>query len=70
MPDRWQSAANARFARPMTFRAASFLAVLILAAPASAADGVQIPEASGLTLFALGVIGVIVGRHLSIRRGE
>ncbi|MGB3167733.1 MAG: PEP-CTERM sorting domain-containing protein [Alteraurantiacibacter sp.] len=30
----------------------------------------QIPEASSLSLFALGVLGVIVGRKLSQRRAD
>ncbi|WP_165853554.1 PEP-CTERM sorting domain-containing protein [Aurantiacibacter aquimixticola] len=30
----------------------------------------QVPEASSLTLFALGVIGVIVGRALAGRRSD
>ena len=42
----------------------------IVAAPhlALAADGVQIPEAPSGVLFALGVLGVIVGRQFSRRR--
>ena len=53
----------------MNTRMASLI-LLFAASPASAADGVQIPEASGLTLFALGVVGVAIGRHFSMRRGE
>ena len=42
----------------------------IVAAPhlALAADGVQIPEAPSGMLFALGALGVIVGRQFSRRR--
>ena len=44
--------------------------VLLMAAPASAnaAGGVQIPEASSVLLFALGVAGVLIGRSVSARR--
>ncbi len=46
-------------------------ALVLFAAPASAADGsAQIPEASGLTLFALGLAGVILGRRFSMRKGD
>ena len=41
------------------------LATLIWAAPASAADA-TVPEGSHLTLFALGLLGVIVGRRAAI----
>ena len=47
------------------------LAVLMFAlwaGPASAAgEGAQVPEASAMTLFALGVLGVIVGRRGAMR---
>jgi hypothetical protein len=39
------------------------------AAPAFAEGGTRIPEPSSLALFALGVLGVIVGRQASRRRG-
>lgn len=46
---------------------ASTLAVLTLALAASPAlangDGAQVPEASAMTLFALGVLGILVGRR-------
>lgn len=45
------------------------LALVALPATLSAADGIQIPEASSSVLFALGVLGVLVGRHISRRRG-
>ena len=41
------------------------LAALIWAAPAWAQDA-TVPEGSHLTLFALGLLGVIVGRRASI----
>ncbi len=39
------------------------LALLIVAAPAAAADGIQIPEPSNMALMALGLVGLVVGRH-------
>ena len=39
---------------------------LASAAPAWAEDGIAVPEGSHLTLFALGLLGVIVGRRASI----
>ena len=41
------------------------LVALLSAAPAWAEDGTAVPEGSHLTLFALGLIGVIVGRRAS-----
>jgi hypothetical protein len=43
------------------------LIALATAAPAWAQQGTAVPEGSHLTLFALGLIGVIVGRRLSMR---
>ena len=55
-------------ARIMRSRILVILLVAIIAAqPALANAGVQIPEASSMTLFALGVLGVIVGRRLAER---
>ncbi|WP_047094468.1 hypothetical protein [Aurantiacibacter marinus] len=51
----------------------SFLAIMAFAAApvsASASTAAQIPEGSSATLFALGVIGVIVGRRLSMRKAD
>jgi hypothetical protein len=42
------------------------LAVLAYAAPAWAQDGTAVPEGSHVTLFALGLLGVIVGRRASM----
>ena len=42
------------------------LVALLSTAPAWAEDGTAVPEGSHLTLFALGLIGVIVGRRASI----
>jgi hypothetical protein len=42
--------------------------LLLSAAPALAGEGAQVPEGSQLTLFALGILGVIVGRRASMRR--
>ena len=44
------------------------IAALATATPAWAQDSAAVPEASNLGLFALGVLGVIVGRRASMRR--
>ncbi len=46
------------------------LAALFLAAatPAWAGDATAVPEGSHLTLFALGLAGVLIGRRASARR--
>lgn len=53
---------------------ASTFAALTLALTASPAlangEGAQVPEASAITLFALGVLGIIVGRRGSMRRKD
>ena len=41
---------------------------ILVTAPAMAAGGVSIPEPSDLSLFALGVVGLLVGRHAAKRR--
>ena len=47
----------------LTIAAAAFTS----AAPAAANAATQVPEASGLTLLAIGVAGVLIGRRLSMR---
>ena len=42
------------------------LVILVSAAPAWASDSTAVPEGSDVTLFALGLIGVIVGRRASM----
>ena len=46
--------------------------ILILApvSPAFAEAIAKVPEASSTTLFALGVLGVILGRRLASRRSD
>jgi len=51
----------------MVVRLSLALTALISSAPAWAQDGTAVPEGSHLTLFALGLIGVIVGRRASMR---
>jgi hypothetical protein len=55
-------------------RFASALSVITLAlvdSPALAnGEGAQVPEASALTLFALGVLGILVGRRGAMRRKD
>ena len=50
----------------MVTRIALALAALASSAPAWAQDGTAVPEGSHLTLFALGLLGVIIGRRASI----
>ena len=51
----------------MRFRLTLAGAVLASAAPAAAQGVAQVPEASRLALFGLGVAGVLIGRRLSMR---
>lgn len=44
------------------------LCLLVTPAAALAEAGAQVPEGSQFTLFALGVLGVLVGRRLSTRK--
>ena len=39
------------------------LSLVFVAAPVAAADGIQIPEPSNMALMALGLVGLLVGRH-------
>ncbi len=39
------------------------LSLVFVAAPVEAADGIQIPEPSNMALMALGLAGLVVGRH-------
>lgn len=50
----------------MTPRILAVLIAFSSAAPAWAEDGTAVPEGSHLTLFALGLLGVIIGRRASI----
>ena len=50
----------------MVIRILAPVAVLVSAAPAWAQESAAVPEGSHLTLFALGVLGVIVGRRAAI----
>ena len=50
----------------MVTRIALALSAFASSAPAWAGDGTAVPEGSHLTLFALGLIGVIVGRRASM----
>lgn len=53
----------------MTGRLILILLLAALAAPAAAA-GAQVPEGSNLLLFALGALGVLVGRRASMKRRD
>ncbi|WP_162987081.1 hypothetical protein [Sphingomonas paeninsulae] len=48
-------------------RAVSFLTIFCVASPALAFGSVEIPEPGEFGLFALGVVGLIIGRHVSRR---
>jgi hypothetical protein len=41
---------------------------LLLAAPAYAADSIALPDPSGVTLLALGIAGLLVGRRIASKR--
>lgn len=61
----------AQMGRRMATRLILFfaLALVMLTAPANAADGsAQVPEASNLTLFALGLAGLIIGRRAAMKK--
>ena len=47
-----------------------FLMLALIASPAAAAGGAQVPEASSMLLFALGAAGVMIGRRLSSRKED
>jgi hypothetical protein len=51
----------------MVLRLLIALAAFVSSAPALAQDGTAVPEGSHLTLFALGLVGVIIGRRASMR---
>jgi hypothetical protein len=46
------------------------LSLVALAVPAQAADGAQVPEGSSVTLFAIGLAGLILGRRLSSSKND
>lgn len=47
------------------------LSLVLFAAPAGAASvGTQVPEASSLTLFALGLAGLLIGRRFSMSKKD
>ncbi len=53
----------------MTFRLAGLALVAALSAsPAAAAGGIAIPEPSDPWLFALGVVGLLVGRRAARKK--
>ena len=52
----------------MIARFSCALLFLVYAAPAWADAGAQVPEGSQLTLFALGILGVVIGRRFATRR--
>lgn len=52
----------------MLSRLAVAAILMVSATPAWAEGAAQVPEGSGLTLFALGAAGVLIGRRLSMRK--
>lgn len=43
------------------------LAALLVAAPAHASGGIELPEPSGLLLLGMGIAGVVLGRRFSTK---
>jgi hypothetical protein len=58
------------FWEAMVSRLAFAAMALLLTTPAMAGAVAQVPEGDSITLFALGVAGVILGRRLSMRRSR
>jgi hypothetical protein len=54
----------------MTTRLLPPLILLISAAPALAAGTTPVPEAPAATLFALGLLGIIIGRRASMKKTD
>lgn len=44
------------------------LSLVIVSAPAAASGGTPVPEGSSVTLFALGLAGLIIGRRIAMKR--
>ena len=44
--------------------------IFFLSNPAAAAGAAQVPEADSVMLFALGVLGVIVGRRAAMKKRD
>ena len=44
--------------------------ILVQAAPAHAAAAFVLPDPSGMTLFSLGVAGLLIGRHIAGKRSD
>jgi hypothetical protein len=51
----------------LMIRSVSFLIILGVAAPAMALSSIAVPEPGEFGLFALGVVGLMIGRHASRR---
>jgi len=51
----------------MVLRLSALLALMLIPSAAIAGGGAQVPEGSHATLFALGILGVIIGRRLSMK---
>ncbi len=54
----------------MPLRSLTVVALTLIPSVAIAGGGTQVPEGSHATLFALGILGVIVGRRLSMKGPE
>ena len=54
----------------MLFRIIPPALLALIASPAAASAPAQVPEGSSVTLFALGVLGVIIGRRMSMRKSD
>jgi hypothetical protein len=54
----------------MFARSIPVLLLLLSASPALASGSAPVPEAPAATLFALGLLGVIVGRRASMKKKD
>ena len=49
---------------------APVISLVAITSPAAAQVGAQVPEGSNLTLFALGALGLIVGRRVAMKKRQ
>lgn len=54
----------------LAMRIFAILLLALNASPLAASEGTAVPEPSNLAIFALGVLGVLVGRQAAKRRAD